>query len=79
MSAVVRPVPIGRMGPAACAISPLKNTGNIDIFEQIEPLRPIRTSGWIFSVSIESERGLYFLVLTRFLNANRYPLRWKTL
>src|SRR5229473_4464301 len=31
------------------------------------------------SVPIESERRLYFLVLTRFLHANRYPLRWKTL
>jgi hypothetical protein len=31
------------------------------------------------SVPIESERRLYFLILTRFLLANRYPLRWKTL
>jgi hypothetical protein len=30
------------------------------------------------SVLIESERRLY-LFLTRFLHANRYPLRWKTL
>jgi hypothetical protein len=32
-----------------------------------------------FSVPIESERRLYFFVLTRFLDANRHPLRWKTL
>src|SRR6266478_7678123 len=32
-----------------------------------------------FSVPIESERRLYFFVLTRFLDANRYPLRSKTL
>jgi hypothetical protein len=32
-----------------------------------------------FSVPIESERRLYFFILTRFLDANRYPLRSKTL
>jgi hypothetical protein len=32
-----------------------------------------------FSVPMELERRLYLLVLTRFLYANRYPLRWKTL
>jgi hypothetical protein len=32
-----------------------------------------------FSVPIESERRLYLFILTRFLDANRYPLRWKTL
>jgi len=32
-----------------------------------------------FSVPIESERRLQFFVLTRFLDANRHPLRWKTL
>src|SRR5256885_1803566 len=32
-----------------------------------------------FSVPIESEKGLYLYVLTRFLHANRYPLRLKTL
>jgi hypothetical protein len=31
-----------------------------------------------FSVPIESERRLYLFILTRFLDANRYPLRWKT-
>jgi hypothetical protein len=31
------------------------------------------------SVPIESERRLYLIILTRFLHANRYPLRWKTL
>jgi hypothetical protein len=48
MSAVVQPVPGGRMGPAVSAISPLKNTGKIDIFEQIGPLRPVRAGGGIF-------------------------------
>jgi hypothetical protein len=37
------------------------------------------TSSRAFSVPIESERRLYFFILTRFLDANRYPLRWKTL
>jgi hypothetical protein len=32
-----------------------------------------------FFVPIESERRLYLFYLTRFLHANRYPLRWKTL
>jgi len=32
-----------------------------------------------FSVPIESERRLYLFILTRSLDANRYPLRWKTL
>jgi hypothetical protein len=32
-----------------------------------------------FSVPIESERGSRFFDLTRFLDANRSPLRWKTL
>jgi hypothetical protein len=32
-----------------------------------------------FSVPIESERKLYLFILTRFLHANRYPLRRKTL
>src|SRR5882724_11031981 len=32
-----------------------------------------------FSVPIESERRLQLFVLTRFLYANRGPLRWKTL
>src|SRR5882724_1923216 len=32
-----------------------------------------------FSVPIKSERRLYSFVLTRFLHANRYPLRSKTL
>src|SRR6266851_5459329 len=31
-----------------------------------------------FSVPIESEQRLYFFVLTRFLNANRYPPRIKS-
>jgi hypothetical protein len=31
------------------------------------------------SVPIGSERRLHFLVLTRFLHANRYLFRWKTL
>jgi hypothetical protein len=31
------------------------------------------------SVLIESERKLYLFILTRFLHANRYPLRSKTL
>jgi hypothetical protein len=31
------------------------------------------------SVLIESEPGLQILVLTRFLHAKGYPLRWKTL
>jgi len=31
------------------------------------------------SVLIESEPKLWILVLTRFLHANRYPLRLKTL
>jgi hypothetical protein len=35
-------VPVGRMDPAKRTISPPKNIGNIDIFEQIGPLRPIR-------------------------------------
>jgi hypothetical protein len=43
MSAVILSVPVGRTDPAACAISPSKNTGNIDIFEQIGPSRPIPT------------------------------------
>ncbi len=45
--------------------------------------RPLpRVAAWwtrAFSVSIESKRGSRFLILTRFLNANRGPLRWKTL
>jgi hypothetical protein len=32
-----------------------------------------------FSVPMESERRLYLFILTRFLYAKRYPLRWKTL
>jgi hypothetical protein len=32
-----------------------------------------------FFVPIESERRLYLFILTRFLHANRHPLRWKTL
>jgi hypothetical protein len=32
-----------------------------------------------FSVPIQSEPRPYFLYLTRFLDANRFPLRWKTL
>jgi hypothetical protein len=32
-----------------------------------------------FSVLIESEPRLWFFGLTRFLHANRYPLRLKTL
>src|SRR6266404_577310 len=32
-----------------------------------------------FPFRFESERSLYFFVLTRFLNANRHPLRSKTL
>jgi hypothetical protein len=32
-----------------------------------------------FSVPIESERRALLFVLTRFLDANRYPLRSKTL
>jgi len=32
-----------------------------------------------FSVLMESEPRLWFFVLTRFLHANRYPLRSKTL
>jgi hypothetical protein len=31
------------------------------------------------SVPIQPERRLYLFILTRFLHANRYPLRWKTL
>jgi hypothetical protein len=31
-----------------------------------------------FSIPIESERRLYFFVLTRFLDANRYPPRIKS-
>jgi hypothetical protein len=52
-----------------------------------DPLRPgtlasSNRPGWrpnAFSVPIESERRLYLFILTRFLHANRYPLRWKTL
>src|SRR5882724_13197626 len=32
-----------------------------------------------FPFRLKSERRLYFFVLTRFLHANRHPLRWKTL
>ncbi len=38
-----------------------------------------RDSVQSFSVPIESERRLQLFVLARFLYANRYPLRWKTL
>jgi hypothetical protein len=47
-----------------------------------KPKRPgsrVTLASQLASVPIESEPRLNLFVLTRFLHANRYPLRWKTL
>jgi hypothetical protein len=45
--------------------------------QELAKIKPFETAG-AFSVPIESERRLYFFVLTRFLDANRYPPRIKS-